>query len=374
MATVSRTGITPRTLQSYRALFESRFREALGQDLNVDPETTMGGIISVMALSATENDETLVRLSNSLAIDTAIGKELDDLISPLGVFRTPATRSTGTLTLGGTPNAAIPEGIIVTNGEDEYQTTAAATLDDNGVGSVEIESVELGPIPGAAGTIVHVERLVEGLTSVTNAAAVEAGDKIESDNALRLRYRRTLATYGRGTIDAIIAAVSNSGADIVSVRENNTGSSVTVQGLSISAHSIHVITLGGDDDDIADAIAASKPLGIGTDGSTTVGSINFTKISEVQIKVVITTTATPDFPSDGLTQMRARMLIYMSQQSAGSSVDSLRLQAAAAAVPGHVMSAFTVTDTDDVALPATPNLNVIYRLITENISIAVSEG
>ena len=90
----------------------------------------------------------------------------------------------------------------------------------------------------------------------------------ETDASVRARIRRSLAGRSTGTADALLAAVKGAkGVRDARLYVNDTDSTDSI---GISAHSIAVVTDGGNGEAVAQAIFDKKPPGIGTWGSTTV--------------------------------------------------------------------------------------------------------
>ena len=87
MARVTAQGIEPTTLQGYIDALEAAFRSALGQDLDLAPETPAGQLVGTLALTLTEADEALVAVGNGMSRSRALGVQLDDLGSLLGIPR-----------------------------------------------------------------------------------------------------------------------------------------------------------------------------------------------------------------------------------------------------------------------------------------------
>ena len=87
MARVTAQGIEPTTLQGYIDALEAAFRSALGQDLDLAPETPAGQLVGTLALTLTEADEALVAVGNGMSHSRALGVQLDDLGSLLGIPR-----------------------------------------------------------------------------------------------------------------------------------------------------------------------------------------------------------------------------------------------------------------------------------------------
>ncbi len=87
MAQVTAQGIEPTTLQGYIDALEAAFRSALGQDLDLAPETPAAQLVGTLALTLTEVDEALVAVGNGMSRSRALGVQLDDLGSLLGIPR-----------------------------------------------------------------------------------------------------------------------------------------------------------------------------------------------------------------------------------------------------------------------------------------------
>lgn len=89
-----------------------------------------------------------------------------------------------------------------------------------------------------------------------------------TDASVRARIRHSLAGRSTGTADALLAAVKGAkGVRDARLYVNDTDSTDSI---SIPAHSIAVVTDGGNGEAVAQAIFDKKPPGIGTWGSTTV--------------------------------------------------------------------------------------------------------
>ena len=87
MAQVTSEGIEPTTLQGYIDALEAAFRTALGSDLDLAPETPQSQLIGTLALTLAEVDEAVVAVANGMARSRALGVQLDDLGSLLGIPR-----------------------------------------------------------------------------------------------------------------------------------------------------------------------------------------------------------------------------------------------------------------------------------------------
>ena len=349
MARVTPEGIEPTSLQGYLDALGTAFRTALGEDLDLAPETPQGQIVGALALTLTQADEALVAVSNGQSVSRAQGIQLDDLGSLLGIERLLGTRSTVTVTLAGQGGTVIPSGARArTSVGDMFQLIQGVTIADSGSVSATMSAVVEGAVPAAAGSLTQIVDLVVSWESVTNPAAAVLGRGIETDAEYRARYGRVIARNVRGSTEAILAAVLGiEGVTDALLRENATGTAVTVQGKSIGAHSVCVVAEGGMDADVAAAIARSKPAGTGTSGDTTVNvphpggrtvPIKLSRPTSVPIKMTIRLTLDAEFPSDGTGRIITGALAHVNGLTIGEHLNIQRLLRDLLAVPGHTIS------------------------------------
>lgn len=263
MARVDATGIHTRSLAEYRSLLEDRFRESLGADLDLAPETPQGQIIGIVALALTEADEAVVQTGQALDVVTAIGVQLDDLGSLLQIARDPATRSTATITVTGTVGTQIPAGSRVQNEAGAvFETTAAAVIATGGT-DIAVRALETGPVAAAAGSLTEIVTLVPGWETSTNASPAEPGRAVQSDADYRQIYRSRTALRAAGPADGLRAALIDAGARDVRVVENATSGRVTTQGFPVEPHSVIAVVEGGSDTDLVEAITRHAGMGVG---------------------------------------------------------------------------------------------------------------
>ena len=374
MATVDRTGITPRDLSGYVTLLGERFRTAFGQDLSLDPETPQGQIIGIMALSLAEEDEGLVAIANSVDPRRAVGVAQEGIGALLDIGKKGSSKSTVTATLGGLAGTAIPAGsrTATTEGK-EFITDADATIPTGSTTvDVAMTAAQAGPVPADAGTLTRVVSLVSGWDTITNAAGAVLGALEETDEAYRARQRQLIGKTSLTQAVSLRAAIIEAGATRAIVHENDTTATVTTQGLDISANSIMCIVLGGVNADIAEAIGNTKGLGVGTSGSTLVSGIRFQRVTETPIIVNVTLDTDSTFLSDGLATIRDGLAAAATQWGIGATVVVSRLYTPINVVSGHTVTALTVTLANGSSLPGTPDLDVLYTLTRANVAITIA--
>lgn len=179
---------------------------------------------------------------------------------------------------------------------------------DTVVVAVYLEAIvlELRVVPAASITNVITANL--GILSVTNLVAFSSGSSLETDESLRLRISLSSSTTGLGTVDAIRAVLlATEGVTTARIFENE---AITVDGDGRPAKSFEALVEGGLDQDVGDAIWASKPAGIESHGTTTQGvtdtagnaqSVKFTRPTEIHlaIRVQYTLHDEESFPATG---------------------------------------------------------------------------
>lgn len=133
------------------------------------------------------------------------------------------------------------------------------------IGLILIDAEETGAIVADAGVVIQMETSIAGVDTVYNRYDLTIGRDGESDTELRQRYLDNLVVTGIATFDSILEAVRRvEGVQTASVTENAT--EVTVD--NIPAKSFKVTVVGGNVNNIAQAIWDTKPVGIRSYGTT----------------------------------------------------------------------------------------------------------
>lgn len=367
MAQITTEGIESRGLTGFITLVETAFRSALGQELSLAAETPQGQLIGELGEVLTEAEELAEYVANGLSLHNAQKRQLADWGTLLSLAKIAGERSSVTATLTGTSGTIIPAGSRVRNTLGSvFATAARVTIPAGGSIDVLMRSVETGPFIAAAGTLTQIVDARAGWTGVTNSKDALLGRNLESDPEYRRRYTNEVATHARDDVEAIRARIlSEDGVTDALVRDNDTSASVTVHGIAIPAGSILSVVKGGADQDVARAIALTKPAGAPTTGKRTVAwthaqgfvvNVKFSRVDPIPIEVSAPLTALPSFPSNGLATMRSNLLHWFAGTwpvpgpgifdqtgvGIGEIIDLERLNTPLNAVPGHVLGKVVV--------------------------------
>jgi hypothetical protein len=150
-------------------------------------------------------------------LDTATGRDLDNLVALIGLKRRSRNVAGGAVTFSRrTPASAdifIAAGTRLSTRDApaiSFETDNPVTL-QRGQLSVDapigaLSSDQAGVVK--AGAIVAINRPVLGIDAVSNAEATRFAGQNESDEALRMRARRALERSGQGTIGALTGALT----------------------------------------------------------------------------------------------------------------------------------------------------------------------
>ena len=398
MAEITARGIEPTDLTGYQDELERVFRNALGEDLRLDPETPQGQLAGGLAISFAKLDELAVHIAAGLNLEQAMGQQLDDYGTTFSVRRIAGQRSRVVATLGGVPGTAIPPRVRVRTGSgDLFELETAVTIAASGTVDGTFRSVEIGAIPAPVDDLSILD-VVTGWNTVTNANAATLGTGVEADYPYRRRYTNLVAVHTRDSLEAIRARILEvSGVRAAIVRDNPTDSAEAVQGINLLPGALIAVVQGGLDADVAAAIAATRSVGSPTVGSTSVAvphrqgftiPINFERVVLVPITVSVTVRTGPLFPSTGLGQIRENLVDWVAGNwnpapgsgffdtegiRIGERLDTMRLLSPIHAVPGHAVTAISTTvKSGGGALPDPPNLNQRFSLAPADVSLTLA--
>ena len=280
-------------LENLRAAAQAIF----GNDIDLGSDTMDGQHLALFAERIASLDELAEQVWQSFDPDAGTDLSLSRLVKINGIERSEGAYSVAMLSLTGTPNILIPARSIVSNasGSVVVYTSSDVRLDVLGNGVVAASPDQIGAITAPAGSLNVIRSPVYGWDSVTNAAPMTIGKLREQDNNLRLRRSKSVSRGNRNVVDALWAAITDLPGVIEARVLENAGNSADENGLP--AHSIHVVALGGSDQDIAETIWARKTGGTTLLGQTSITvqdaqggqqTVKFSRPTDVRVKARVT--------------------------------------------------------------------------------------
>lgn len=313
------TGFKRKTYNELQQEMDQRARELFGDDINTSERSPIGILIRLFAWFLGKSWELAEKVYNSGFVTKAEGVQLDNLTPLYNTQRIAEQSARVTLSFTGSPNYTILTGTqFATDNDILFTLTEDVTLDGLGSGAGIAYAVDTGASGNVlANTItVQAEPDVDVLT-VNNPENATGGREEETDSELVNRLLDSSAAGGSGTGNSIRARLLGvTGVRAASVIENN--SMATVDGNE--PKSIHVYVLGGESQDVAQAIFEKKSAGIGTNGSEVVtvedasGNdqvIKFDYAVEVPIYVNADITTNNAYPVDGAAQVQDAIIRYI---------------------------------------------------------------
>ncbi|TGC25021.1 baseplate J/gp47 family protein [Escherichia sp. E1130] len=326
-ATITAEGISAPDYQTILDTLTSFFQQIYGADVYIDPDSKDGQVVSLMALSIHDANNTAITVYNSFSPATAMRSALTSNVKINGIARKGATNSTVDLLLVGTAGTTITNGAVKDSNNVIWNLPAAVSIGVDGTVLITATCSSSGAVAALAGTITTINTPTRGWTSVTNPAAATVGEPAETDAELRIRQGQSVALPSITPFEGVDGAIANvAGVTRHKLYENDTGAT---DSNGLPPHSISAIIDGGDVTDIAQTIRGNKGQGTATYGTTSVtvpdtyGNphvISFSRSTDVPIYGHITLKAFTGYTSQIGTQIQQAVADYINGLTIGDSV------------------------------------------------------
>ena len=270
--TVNASGIVIPTYQDIIDNFVEKTKNIYGQDIYLAEDSQDYQLLSAFSLLYFDLCQCLILDYNSHNPDTAVGVALDRIASYMGIKRKQGTSSTALLTCGGDPGTIVSYGSAVDINGYIWQLEKEFEIPESGSIQVLATCVEYGAIQAPIGTINKINTPTSGWKTVTNEYAATIGSDIETDSELRERLNSAAAGPAVTILEGIISNLQKL-ENVLKVKgyENFTSN---YNELGLPPHSIALVVVGGEDEEIANVIYNRK-----TPGTDTFGTEEFTVIT-----------------------------------------------------------------------------------------------
>lgn len=281
--TFNESGLQVKSLQELTTELEIGLRAVYGADINLDSNSPDGQMVGIVVQSAEDLRELLLNVNAGFDPDQAEGITLDQRVALVGLTRGSGTFTTVEIQVV-TSQALALIGLGVQSGEISPTVSGLYIIKDDAGNKWYLMSNQA---PGSAGTYSYIFRaailgavlvtpstittpvtIVGGVVSVNNAlGAEEQGIDEESDQDLRVRFRKSTSVIAMGFADSLEAALRNlDGVKSAVVYENNED---TADVFGTPGHTIWCIVEGGASADIAQVIFSKRSGGCGMRGAVT---------------------------------------------------------------------------------------------------------
>ena len=236
------------------------FTTSTGGRTNSTPQAQLA--TSEAAILGFVND-TFLKFTNQVDPAFSAGRMQDAIARIYFLERIPSASTVLQVSCVGLAGVSIPVGASIQDDAGYlYQCTAAGVIGSGG--TVTLPFANTAPGAFAAPSTAAIYQAIPGWDSVTVLSGV-LGNAVESRAEFEARRRESVANNSRGMLRSIIAAIRDNaicpGVIDAYGYENDTGSPVTVQSVTIPAYSVYIAVVGGVEADIAQAIWSRKMPG-----------------------------------------------------------------------------------------------------------------
>lgn len=314
------------------------FQAAFGQGVNLSPESILGQIKGILDERISLIWELAQAVYNSQYPLTASGTSLDSVASITGITRLPATASKVTARIYGEIGTTVPIGFVasvVGSTDAKFETQSSAIIESGDPAYVEVEMIaqKTGPISAVTGSLTVIETPTNGIESINNLEDATLGRNLEADSELKLRRLELLQRSGVATVEGIRNKLLTITDVVQSIVIENPQLTTDADGRP--GKSFEAIVLGGDEQELAQAIFDSKPAGIESFGdiSKTVldsqgisHTVKLSRPTEKNIYVIVNITPNSDpaegeiYPIDGDDLIETAILEFVSNFKIGQDV------------------------------------------------------
>lgn len=136
---LTNTGLEIKRYDDLLEELKTRLESELGTDIDLSSDSLLGIITSIYTFSLADQWSLAEAVYSAFDINTAEGKQLDDLVALVGIKRLPASPTNGNIEFTGDEGTVIPPSTTVSdNSGNSYVTTTQFTLDASGSTYVEI--------------------------------------------------------------------------------------------------------------------------------------------------------------------------------------------------------------------------------------------
>jgi hypothetical protein len=296
------------------------FTTTAGQVVNSTPQGQWSSSLTATIVNTQNN---FCFISNMFDPAYATGRWQDAIGRIYFITRNPPLPTILNIACIGSQGVVISVGALIQDNIGyTYACTTGGTIPAAGTITLQFANTIVGPLPIPETNQVTIVQAIPGWDSVTCAGGT-LGQAVEGRSAFELRRAQSVAGNSEGAMGSIIGAVSKvPGVLDYYGYDNGSASPITINGVTIPAHTIYVCAVGGTQSAVAQAILSKKGPGCAYYGNTTVTaydsnplyaapvpySVSFEIPPTLQILFAISIVAGPTVPSDAAAQIQAKII------------------------------------------------------------------
>lgn len=385
MATLDANGYLARTFAAIKLDFQTAFQTAFGGGIDLTDQSPQGTLINILSEIAENLEDIGLDLFVNFDVNTATGVFLDNIATIKGTQRNDGTEAVINVDLTSTTfpyTIPINTQFRYLNDPTLLFTNTTPIVVTSSPFNTQLIAMANGLTSATIGQGLQSVSLIPQLTNIV-ITAIADGTNTESDADLRARLKRSNGQNASNDLNSLFTTLVNrSNVQKVNILDNDTG--VTdING--VPAHSIECLVLGDTDQAIGDAIFSKKCSGVGTNGSTTVTSldiqgnphiINFSRPMLLTAYIRVTVTAKEfqqTVDSTFFQQMKDQVLAYVDALKVGEDVSYTTVYGIFAQY--NSFDIVTLEQSNDNSTWVQTNLAVGVReyakIVTENTDITI---
>ena len=297
--------------EQVREIFIKAFKLNNGGVLNVDPSTPQGQLIDSISALIVEKDSDILYLSNMLNPLKAEGVWQDALAKLYFLSRHKAIASSAQITCTGKAGVFVPTGALIMSAQDgsRWRCRQGGAIKSDGKALLTFDCEQTGPIEAAPHSLNKIISTLAGWDTADNESAALVGQNAEGAAAFEDRRYKSVALNSRSSIQSAYSRLAAlDGVIAVCMQQNRTDNPIQIDNITINPHSVYACVLGGDDNEIAQALYASVSAGCDYTGTTEVevrdpvtrakDRIRFSRPKDKAISIKVTIRKTDGLPTN----------------------------------------------------------------------------
>lgn len=324
---IDKSGLHIPTFNEIKEELIKNAKNIFGQDIYLGEDSQDYQWIATVSEMIYDTLQMSQRVYNNRSPSVAIGSGLDAIVKINGIKRHSQSYSKCTVTISGSKDTVINNGIALDKGNIKWKLPHQVTIPENGQIDVIATCDIPGPIVANKGDITGIYNPTFGWNGVFNNDTSQLGANVEDDSRLRKRQSNSTSqasiTLLEGTSGAV-AAVKD--VTRLKVYENDTN---VIDKKGLPPHSITVVAEGGKESTIAEEIWRRKGIGCATNGDIKINvkdskgqvtPIRFFRPQYVDIEVSLTIKPLAGYTTETTKSIKERIQKYLNDMEIGASL------------------------------------------------------
>lgn len=205
-----KVGLIADDTDTIRVTVQTDWKNALGENLNVEGSTPAGQLIDSETAFIAQKDSEVLYLANQFNPLTAEGVWQDALGSIYFIQRKIAEPTIVDCVCTGLAGTVIPQGSIVKSSDNvTLIATQGGIISGSGSVTLTFSAQTPGPIPIGANTVTNIVTVIAGWDTVNNPAAGIPGRDEESRLEFEFRRALSVAKNAHGTVESLLSEIAN---------------------------------------------------------------------------------------------------------------------------------------------------------------------